>query len=123
MTAFATDFQASAWPMLADQFGRAVTYTVNGAKTGVSITAIIHTSNLTIEHEDDGRIEIRRVPATIVGNATYGVAAPAVGDTVTWGGVTWFVEEIAEVAGQLFDLQLKHVGAVEKSYPTFRMKR
>lgn len=102
MTTFDTRFLAGAWPKLAGEFGRTVTYTAHGGSPA-EITAIWHPGQILTSYYTDGSAEVA-IGVLVASSAD--ISAPDTRDQVVIGDATWAVKAV-ERAGATVRLQLE----------------
>jgi len=105
-----------------DEFAEEITYTpsVGDAKT---IKACIDRGTFNEQAAPDGSQTIKTARLWICTDATAGVAAPALQDTVTFDSLTWAVQEIDGPAGGMVLLTVRSIGQTEKSNREHRIRR
>jgi len=105
-----------------DEFAEEITYTpsVGDAKT---IKACIDRGTFGEQPAPDGSQTIKTARLWICTDATAGVAAPALQDTVAFDSLTWTVQEIDGPAGGMVLLTVRSIDQTEKSNREHRIRR
>jgi hypothetical protein len=116
-TKFEDEYMAGgAWSQLAGEHGEAVTYKVAGAGNGSSVTGIWHDQGVEEITDSANGIKLRRVAAfEIPHDATFGIADPAIDDTITRGGNTFRVRKALPQNNGVSVLDLEEVTVTERS--------
>ena len=118
-SAFDTDWKDSHTSRF-DYFGESVTYTPNGG-VGITRTIVLVRQPTRTEVGDEGEEEIKEILAEIRMNATTGVLAPAIEDSITIGAEIFLVVDITPDAnGETADLRCESRKVAERSRSDYR---
>ncbi len=121
MSQFDDIFEDQAGPALMEHLGDAITYTPAGG-SAVSITCLWRSQEETTAFADDGSGKQHEAIASINNDASTGVVAPAIGDSITKSSVTWFVREV-QTSGALHRLRVARYVQIQRGRESMNVRR
>lgn len=116
---FTDDYMDGARATLLDYMGETISYTVDGGSPK-TIVGIVETLGCEREQRDVGVTAVYAARLTISLDATAGIAAPAVNDTVTINGEVWTVIETLDTEGGLMMLSIARSAVEERTGDAYR---